>query len=126
MLVFVTTLACRPSVLNPSFSVFFRSREIEFALGHRRLRVQRAPVTYSIQFQHGGFSLSDLRECSLFIPGVGTEEKWVAKKIFRKKNFQVKFKNLVLSGRFNPPPPLKRVSRDGTEYKQGQVKGLTV
>ena len=31
------TLACRPSVLNPSFSVFFRSREIEFALAHRRL-----------------------------------------------------------------------------------------
>jgi hypothetical protein len=36
------TLACRPSVLNPSFSVFcFRRREIEFALAHRRLRVQR-------------------------------------------------------------------------------------
>ena len=56
----IITLACRPSVLNPSFSVFFRSREIEFALGHRRLRVQRAPVTYSVQFQNGGFSLSDL------------------------------------------------------------------
>jgi hypothetical protein len=37
------TLACRPSVLNPSFSVFcfLRRREIEFALAHRRLRVQR-------------------------------------------------------------------------------------
>jgi hypothetical protein len=31
-----------------------------------------------------------------------------------EKNFQVKFKNLVLSGRFNQTPPLKRVSRDGT------------
>jgi hypothetical protein len=36
------TLACRPSVLNPSFSVFcFRRREMEFALAHRRLRLQR-------------------------------------------------------------------------------------
>jgi hypothetical protein len=42
-------------------SLFFCfRREMEFALGHRRLRVQRAPVTYSVQFQNGGFSLSDL------------------------------------------------------------------
>jgi hypothetical protein len=35
---------------------------------------------------------------------------------FPKKNFQVKFEKLVLSGRFNQtPPPLKRVSRDGTD-----------
>jgi hypothetical protein len=33
---------------------------MEFALGHRRLRVQRAPVTYSVRFQNSGFSLSDL------------------------------------------------------------------
>jgi hypothetical protein len=40
---YVITLACRPSVLNPSFSVFcfLRRREMEFALAHRRLRVQR-------------------------------------------------------------------------------------
>ena len=40
-------------------ALWFR-REMEFALGHRRLRMQRAPVTYSVQFQNGGFSLSDL------------------------------------------------------------------
>jgi hypothetical protein len=46
--------------------------------------------------------------------GDGGGEGEVAENNFPKKNFQVKFENLVLSGRFNQTPPLKRVSRDGT------------
>ena len=42
---------------------------------------------------------------------------------FPKKNFQVKFENLVLSGRFNQTPPLKRVSRDGTAGEQSDCNG---
>jgi hypothetical protein len=54
----IITLAYKPSVLNPSFSVFFVEKSsLRY---HRRLRVQRAPVTYSVQFQNGRFSLSDL------------------------------------------------------------------
>ena len=41
---------------------------------------------------------------------------------FPKKNFQVKFENLVLSGRFNQTPPLKRVSRDGTASWEQAVR----
>jgi hypothetical protein len=41
----------------------------------------------------------------------------LAENNFPKKNFQIKFENLLLSSRFNhtPPPPLKRDSRDGTD-----------
>ena len=124
----IITLACRPSVLNPSFSVF-DEKLMEFALGHRRLRVKRAPVTYSVQFQNGGFSLSDLiyisrsfvefsKNCAGFL--------WILRYVALWPFLRVELVCFSLCNISKTPKfgPSEFIQYSGS--KQGQVKGLTV
>ena len=95
-------------------------------------RVQRAPVTYSVQFQNGGFSLSDLiyishsfvefsKNCASFL--------WILRCVALWPFLRVELVCFSLCNDSKTPKfgPMQRILQyyNIVDYKQGQVKGLT-
>jgi hypothetical protein len=93
------------------------------------LQEYSAPVTYSVQFQNVGFSLSDLicishrfvefsKNCAGFLSKIGCVALWT---LWRVELMYFSLCNDSKTPKFGPANLYNIVA-----YKQGQFKGLTV